>query len=102
MFKFNLMNEDIINKLIQSVGILVTRSKEGEYHFEYMRELIQKLKDKSIVVENRELIIQFLDKLCLQARTEEFKKAKENENPEECKFIERWNRDLKWEYFNLD
>ena len=69
MFKFDLMKEHIIDKLIQSVGILVTRSKEGEYHFEYMRELIQKLSNKSIVVENRELIIKFLDKLCLQART---------------------------------
>ena len=78
MFKFDLMNQSMIDKLIQSIGILVTRSKEGEYHFEYMRELIQKLRDEAIKVENRELIIEFLDKLCLQARTEEFKKAKDN------------------------
>ena len=43
-----------------------------------MRELIQKMKDEAIIVENKKLIIDFLDKLCLQARTEEFKKAKNN------------------------
>lgn len=102
MFRFDLMTQEMKEKLIQSIGILVTRSKEGAYHFDYMKELIEKLNDKEIMVENRELIIEFLKKLVLQARTEEFKKAKDNENPENCEFVERWNEKLNWSFFDLN
>ena len=37
-----------------------------------------------------------------QARIEEFKKARDSENPEKCNYIERWNEKMKWEYFNLN
>jgi hypothetical protein len=41
MFNTELLsNEEFQNKLIQSMGFLVTKSKEGEHHFEYMKELI--------------------------------------------------------------
>ena len=102
MFRFDLMNQEMKEKLIQSIGILVTRSKEGAYHFEYMKELIEKLNDKEIMVENRELIIEFLKKLVLQARTDEFKKAVDNEGPENCEFVERWNSLLNWRFFDLN
>ena len=102
MFRFDLMTQEMKEKLIQSIGILVTRSKEGAYHFDYMKELIEKLNDQEIIVENRELIIEFLKKLVLQARTEEFKKAKDNENPENCEFVNRWNDLLNWSFFNLN
>ena len=63
---------------------MVTKSKEGAYHIDYIKEIIEKLNDKEIIVEKRELIVEFLKKLILQARIEEFKKAKENESPENC------------------
>ena len=33
---------------------------------------------------------------------EEFKAAIQNKNPEECKFIDRFNDKLGWSYFDLD
>ena len=102
MFKMDLMTPEIKEKLIQSIGFLVTRSKEGEYHYEYMKELIEKMKDKTMVAPNKELIIEFLTKMSSQARIEEFKKANDCENPEKCTYIERWNDKMKWEYFDLD
>ena len=46
MFRFDLMTQEMKEQLIQSIGILVTRSKEGAYHFDYMKELIEKLNDQ--------------------------------------------------------
>ena len=60
LFKMNLMTPEIRKKLIQSMGFLVTRSKEGEYHYEYMKELIEKMKDPTMVAQNKDLIIEFL------------------------------------------
>ena len=49
LFKIPLMTPEIKDKLAQSMGFLVTRSKEGEYHYEYMKELIEKMKDPTMV-----------------------------------------------------
>ena len=33
---------------------------------------------------------------------EEFKKARDSENPEKCTYIERWNEKMNWQYFDLN
>ena len=60
MFHIDKMTPEMRVKLIQSVGVVVTRAKNGELHYEYMNEVIKRLSDTSLNVPNRAVIVEML------------------------------------------
>lgn len=70
MFKFNLMNQEMKDKLKKSIGVVVTRSKNGTKHYDYMSEVLEKIQDPGFVVENKDLVVELLKHVCDEAKIE--------------------------------
>jgi hypothetical protein len=64
--------------------------------------VVEKIKDDELVVENKELIIELITYVIASNRIVGFKAAVPNQNPEEPDFLEHWNEELQWQFFNLD
>lgn len=82
MFKIDKMSTVLKEKLKASMSVVVTKSRKAEDHFEYFKEMADKIGHPELNVANKELIIELIRYIADSAKFEGFKNAKNNQNPE--------------------
>ena len=72
MFRMDLLTPEMRSKLVQSVGLLVTKAKDGDNHDEYLKILIDNLETAELTTkvskEIKDLMIEFLKKILEEKR----------------------------------
>jgi hypothetical protein len=90
MFHYDKLSPQLKDKLKKSLAVVVTRSREPQNHYGYMEEMIEKLREHELQnVRNKEIVIELMESMMNLNHVEEFKAARNNQNPEECTFIDR-------------
>jgi hypothetical protein len=51
------MSPEIQLKLKKSISVVITRSKESKYHYEYFDAIVDALADVTFKAENKDLVI---------------------------------------------